>query len=62
MKTAAPIPAPARATMPKGTRTAAQLNWAGSWSSGAATGWRGVPSKIATYRVRFRAIRLTVPV
>ena len=31
-------------------------------SSTGSTGWRGVPSKIATYRVLFRAILLTVPV
>ena len=47
---AAPVPAPTRATIPKGTAMANQLNWAGPVlsSSVGTIGSSGVPSKIAT--------------
>ena len=47
---AAPVPAPTRATIPKGTAMANQLNWAGPVlsSSVGRIGSSGVPSKIAT--------------
>ena len=60
------MPPPARAITPRGTSKKAQLKWdpepgSGADSSGMRLAAGASPSKMATYRVLFSAIRLTVP-